>query len=96
MSVPRTDNSVLGRWWWTVDRWSVAALFLLSAVGAVLVMAASPSVADQKGFGSFHFVYRHLATLGPALILMIGVSLLSPVGIRRFACGVFVAGLFFM
>ena len=96
MSLPRTDNSVLGRWWWTVDRWSVAALFLLSLVGAVLVMAASPSVADQKGFGSFHFVHRHLATLGPALILMIGVSLLSPVGIRRFACGVFVVGIFFM
>ncbi|PPR34731.1 MAG: hypothetical protein CFH35_01930, partial [Alphaproteobacteria bacterium MarineAlpha9_Bin5] len=35
MSLPRTDNSVLGRWWWTVDRWSVAALFLLSLVGAV-------------------------------------------------------------
>ncbi|MFP6755506.1 MAG: FtsW/RodA/SpoVE family cell cycle protein, partial [Alphaproteobacteria bacterium] len=96
MSVPRTDNSIFGRWWWTVDRWSMAALLLLSAVGAVLVMAASPSVADRMQFNSFHFVHRHLATLGLALILMIGVSLFSPVGVRRFAWVQFVVGLFFM
>ena len=24
----RTDNSVVGRWWWTVDRWTIAALGL--------------------------------------------------------------------
>ena len=22
----RTDRSVLGLWWWTVDRWTLAAL----------------------------------------------------------------------
>src|SRR3546814_10615960 len=27
--VARTDTSVIGRWWWTVDRWSLAALFAL-------------------------------------------------------------------
>ena len=96
ISVSRTDNSVLGRWWWTVDRWSMAALMLLSAVGAILVMAASPSVAERMQFDSFHFVHRHLATLGPALILMFGVSLLSPVGVRRLALLLFVFGLLLM
>jgi hypothetical protein len=45
----RTDTSVLGRWWWTVDRWTIAALFLLVAVGALLTMAASPAVAERIG-----------------------------------------------
>ena len=47
-------------------------------------------------FDSFHFVHRHLATLGPALILMFGVSLLSPVGVRRLALLLFVFGLLLM
>ena len=25
----RTDTSLMGRWWWTVDRWTVAAVALL-------------------------------------------------------------------
>ena len=25
----RTDTSVLGRWWWTVDRWILMALIML-------------------------------------------------------------------
>ena len=28
----RTDRSVVGLWWWTVDRWTVAALILLMGV----------------------------------------------------------------
>ena len=96
IAVPRTDNSILGRWWWTVDRWSMAALLVLVAVGAILVMAASPSVAEDMDYDSFHFVRRHLLILGPALILMVGVSLLSPIGIRRLAWIQFSAGLLLM
>lgn len=96
IAVPRTDNSILGRWWWTVDRWSMAALLVLAAVGAILVMAASPSVAERMKFDSFHFVHRHLAILGMAMILMIGVSLLSPTGVRRLAWIQFGVGLLLM
>ena len=96
IAVPRTDNSILGRWWWTVDRWSMAALLVLAAVGAILVMAASPSVAENMDYHSFHFIRRHLLILGPALILMIGVSLLSPVGVRRLAWIQFAVGLLLM
>ena len=41
----RTDTSVLGRWWWTVDRWAMAAVALLIGIGMVLTLAASPPVA---------------------------------------------------
>ena len=45
MAISRTDTSVLGRWWWTVDRWTLAALMALIGFGYVMMLAASPAVA---------------------------------------------------
>ena len=73
----RTDKSVFGRWWWSVDRWTMAALFTLVLAGVVLVSAASPSVAERIGLAPFYFVIRHFVFLVPAVALMIGVSLLG-------------------
>ena len=95
-TIPRTDNSVFGEWWWTVDRLSLAAIVSLSVFGAILVMAASPSVAVQKHLDGFHFISRHLMILGPALLVLVAVSLLSPLGVIRAALIVFVASLFLM
>ncbi|MBC7908724.1 MAG: putative lipid II flippase FtsW [Rhodospirillaceae bacterium] len=83
MNFGRTDTSVLGRWWWTVDRWTIGALFLLVGIGILLTMAASPAVADRIGADSFHFIRRQFMFLAPALIVMISVSLLSPKQVRR-------------
>ncbi len=81
----RTDTSTLGRWWWTVDRWTIAALFLLVGVGALLTMAASPAVAERIGVQSFHFVRRQFMFLVPSLAIMLAVSLLTPRKVRRLA-----------
>lgn len=83
MTFGRTDTSVIGRWWWTVDRWTVAALFLLIGIGILLTMAASPAVADRIGADSFHFIRRQFIFLAPALVVMVGMSLLSPRQVRR-------------
>ena len=72
----RTDRSVLGRWWWTVDRWTLAAVITLMLSGVVLIMAASPPVAERIGADSFHFVRRHFVFLVPAVGLLLAVSLL--------------------
>jgi cell division protein FtsW len=81
----RTDTSLVGRWWWTVDRWSLVALGALLAAGALLVMAASPAVAERIGLDSFHFVRRQVVYLFPAIGVMILVSLSSPLTVRRIA-----------
>ena len=81
----RTDRSTLGLWWWTVDRWTLAALILLMGVGALLVLAASPAVATHLKLDSFYLVRHHFALLVPAAILMLGISLMTPRGIRRLA-----------
>lgn len=93
MEVARTDRSVIARWWRTVDRWMLLAILLLTGAGAILVAAASPAVADRIGLDSFHFVRRQLIFLVPAVTLMIGLSLLSPLSVRRLASIGFVGAL---
>jgi cell division protein FtsW len=85
MTFSRTDTSTLGRWWWTVDRITLAALLFLVGIGMLLTMTASPAVAERIGADSYHFVRRQIVFLPPAVALMIGVSLLSPRNIRRLA-----------
>ena len=75
MSIARTDNSTLGRWWWTIDRWTLLALVVLSAIGIVLAMAASPTVAERIGLDPLHFLRRQATYLPLALMVMVGGTL---------------------
>jgi cell division protein FtsW len=85
MRFARIDQSPVARWWWTVDRWSFAALGLLIGFGVVLSLAASPAVAERIGYDGLHFVRRHLALLPLAMGVMFVVSLQPPRTIRRIA-----------
>jgi cell division protein FtsW len=85
MRFARIDQSQVARWWWTVDRWSLAALGMLIGFGVVMSLAASPPVAERIGYDGLHFVRRHLAMLPLALGLMFAVSLQPPRTIRRIA-----------
>ncbi|HLD95284.1 MAG TPA: FtsW/RodA/SpoVE family cell cycle protein, partial [Alphaproteobacteria bacterium] len=95
-SFSRADTSSLGRWWWTVDRLVLLAVFALIFIGIVLSFAASPAIADRLKLDGFFFVKRHIFMVVPASILMIWLSLLTPRELRRVASLVFLAGLFFM
>lgn len=92
----RNNTSALGRWWWTVDRWTLAALAGLIAVGAMLTFAASPSVAHRIGLEPLYFVRRQLMYMPLAICIMVGVSLLSVRDIRRLAAIVLLVGVLFM
>ena len=81
----RTDTSIIGKWWWTIDRWTILAVVLLIALGAMFTMAASPPVAARIGADGFHFVRKQFIFLPPTLLLILGISLLSPVNLRRIA-----------
>lgn len=85
-SVARTDTSLVGNWWWTVDRWSLGALVLLVMFGALMVFAASPAVAVRLDLGSYHFVQRQLMLLPVAMCLLLALSLPDPLNVRRLAC----------
>lgn len=83
VTLDRADSSVIGRWWWTVDRWMLLLLGVIMGIGIILILAASPAVAQRINLGEFHFVERHLMMLVPAVGLMFLVSLMSPAAIRR-------------
>ncbi len=89
----RTDTSIVGRWWWTIDRWTLAAVVVIAALGAILVMAASPAVAHRIGLDNYYFVRRQFVFLPMALGIMLVTSLLSPHAVRRLALAMFVGAL---
>ncbi|MDH3335586.1 MAG: putative lipid II flippase FtsW [Rhodospirillaceae bacterium] len=92
----RTDTSIIGRWWWTIDRWTLVAVIALSALGAILTLAASPAVAERIGLENYHFVRRQFMFLPLGIIIMLAVSMLTPRGARRVSLGVFVVSAILM
>jgi cell division protein FtsW len=87
--VSRVERSALANWWWTVDRWLIAALGALIVLGLVLTLAASPPVAERLGLPPFHFVNRQMAFLVPAIAVLFVSSFLSPRHVRRTALIIF-------
>lgn len=83
--VSRVDRGAVANWWWTIDRWFLAAFLTLMGLGVVLSFAASPAVAERIGLDSYHFVTRQIVFMLPALAVMIGVSFLNARQVRRLA-----------
>jgi len=83
--VSRAERSAVAAWWWTVDRWLLAAIGALIVLGLVLIMGGSPPVADRLHLPTFQFVNRQAEFLVPTVALMFGLSFLSPRHVRRLA-----------
>lgn len=81
----RLDKSPVATWWWTIDRWFLAAFLSLMGLGIVLSFAASPAVAHRIGLDTFHFATRQVMFMIPALGAMLAVSFLTPRHVRRLA-----------
>ena len=89
-ALSRSDNSTLGRWWWTVDRWTLLAVATLIGFGYVMMLAASPAVAERIHQSRDVFILKQVVFLALAGLVVVAVSLLSPRGVRRLAilgCG---------
>ena len=84
-SFTRADRSLLARWWWTVDRWTLVALIALQGFGAILLLAASPAVSNRIGLEAFHFANRQLVLLPIAAAIVIGLSMANLRTVRRIA-----------
>ena len=89
----RTDKSVLGQWWWTVDRGMLAAFLTLAVFGVLLVATASPPVAERIGLDQYHFLQRHVFILVPALVMLVALSFLNHKQIRRLAVLAFIGSI---
>ena len=85
----RTDQSLLGAWWWTIDRWLLAGLLSLMLLGLFASLAAGPAASTRLDLPPFHFVYRQGAFLFLALLLMLAVSLLRSQHVRLLGFALF-------
>ena len=85
MALSRADTSLLGRWWWTVDRWTLLAIGTLIGFGYVLVLASSPAVAIRIGDSESALIVKQVVFLATGGGVVVAVSLLSPRGVRRLA-----------
>jgi cell division protein FtsW len=91
--ISRADTSLLGRWWWTVDRWTLGAVGTLIGFGYIMMLAASPAVAERIGSSRDMFILKQVFFLAAAAAVVVAVSMLSPRGVRRLAILGFVIAL---
>jgi len=89
----RVGEPILPRWWRTVDKWALACVLALFAMGLLLGLAASVPLAERNNLPAFYYVTRQGAFGGMALVVMLVVSMLSPVQVRRLGVVLF-AGAF--
>lgn len=76
---------ILPKWWRTVDLWALSCVLMLFGVGLLLGLAASVPLAERNGFEPFHYVQRQAFFGGIAIIVMVLISMMSPVVVRRLA-----------
>jgi cell division protein FtsW len=92
-ALTRTDTSLFGRWWWTIDRWSLAAVAALAAIGMLLVLAGSPSVAARTMGDMYAFVRKQALFLPAALAIAVVVSVLPLARLKQLAILMFLVAL---
>lgn len=96
MKFDRQNKNIFTSWWRTVDKLSLVAIVVIIAFGALMVATASPAIADRIGYDSFHFVRKQLVFLSATFVIIVAVSFIPPIGIRRLAMVGFVITLVLM
>ena len=82
-------SSWLSQWWETVDRGLIAGFLILSFIGLVLIASAGPSVARRIGISDgllpaeWWFFTKYTIFSFMSLTVMVVVSMMSPVMVRR-------------
>lgn len=96
MRVNRTNTGRIGRWLWRIDRASLVAMLVLMLIGVVLAVVGSPAVAERIGESRYHFVFKQTFFLSVALVVMVVISFMDDVLIRRSALLGFAASVFLL
>ena len=82
-SPQRVVDPIIPRWWRSIDRWSLTAVFVLFGIGLLLGLAASVPLAQRNGLDGFYYVKRQAFFGSIGLAVMLGISMMPPLMIRR-------------
>ena len=85
----RSGDPILPRWWRTLDKWTLACVVGLFAIGILLGLAASVPLAEKNGLPRFYYVNRQGIFGGVALVVMLVISMMSPRQVRRLGVVIF-------
>ncbi|NNM55775.1 FtsW/RodA/SpoVE family cell cycle protein [Acidocella sp.] len=83
----RADTSVIGRWWWSVDRVTLVALAVLIGIGYVLALAATPGISMRLTDPHTVAMLRQIFFLAVGGVVMLGMSMLSLRQVKLSALG---------
>jgi len=90
----RSDRTLLGNWFWCVDKWLLFAFLMLIFLGTFFIFSATPEVAKTIGVDKFFFIKRHFLYLIPCVLAMVFLSALDQKTVRRFCFLVFILSFF--
>jgi cell division protein FtsW len=83
----RADTSVLGRWWWSVDRVTLLALGVLIGIGYVLALAATPGLSMRVTDPHTAAMLKQIFFLALGGLTMLFMSMLSLRQVKLCALG---------
>jgi cell division protein FtsW len=86
-ALSRADTSVLGRWWWSVDRVTLLALAVLVGIGYVLALAATPGISTHLTDPHTMAMIKQILFLAAGGVIMLGMSMLSLRQVKLAALG---------
>jgi cell division protein FtsW len=84
----RADTSVVGRWWWSIDRVMLTALILLVGIGYVLALAATPATNIAWSDPRTMVMIKQIVYLAVGAFVMIATSMLDLKQVKLAALGV--------
>ena len=94
MTMSRSDTSPVARWWWTLDRISLACIGALMTIGIFMGFAASPAATGHaNSAGNFSYAIKQFAFATAAFMILLGVSSLNARQARIMAACVYALGL---
>ncbi|MEE2705065.1 MAG: putative peptidoglycan glycosyltransferase FtsW [Pseudomonadota bacterium] len=91
----RNDTSVLGIWWWTIDKYMLVIIGLLFLVGSVLILAAGPPAAYRIGADSFYFVRKQFLFIPLCFFIIFTFAFVKPIWLKRISV-IFLGSIIFL
>ena len=64
-------NSLLSRWWWTVDHWNLIQILILTIIGSIMILAAGSAVAIKNNLPELHFFIHHIYYLILSILFVV-------------------------
>jgi cell division protein FtsW len=92
----RSNRSIIGHWWWRVDKITMFFAFLLIAFGVICVSSASFFVAKKIDLQSSFFIKKHLWYAFISMNIILLISFFSSKKIEKYSLSIYIFSVFLL